>query len=493
MKLPGRSGGKKKTSKKRSPKRRGSKKGGGFRLTPLTWVLVAAIVVLIGGIGFLKWANTGTGQATLLTMGSDQAFEDVQNQIENVLVGHFSHFRPGKASVVTDHDWPAPQLGTRAEVRCRLVAIPGDTSFEITQLTLARSLREIGGRILWGQKIYPQGSGRDQKQFNRVQDLLRLDIGVNGKPTHTLVLHREGKSPTLIWGDQTGPSAWDQFLAQSTGPVVALVIDDWGHARNQTTRGLLKLPIPLTMAVLPNLPFSRQFSLESTELVLPQDRDAVVPSGESLSAGRNQRLAAGCFVELQLGKKQVEVPQKRREVILHLPMEPQGYPETNPGVEPLLVGMTQTAIGHLLDDKLKNLPDIKGLNNHMGSAATSDPATMQALMAVLRQRDLFFVDSLTSSKSVAHGVARESGIPTLRNRIFLDYDSENETTLTANLNVLVKTARSKGFALGIGHPHGATLNVLAREIPRLQADGIRFVTVSEMLALKGMEYSGGTP
>ncbi len=260
MKLPGRLGGKKKTSKKRSPKRRSSQKGGGFRLTPLTWVLVGVIVVLIGGIGFLKWANTGTGQATLLTMGSDQAFEDVQNRIENVLVGHFSHFRPGKASVVTDHDWPAPQLGTLAEVHCRLVAIPVDTSFESTQLTLARSLRKIGGRILWGQKIYAEGSGRDQKQFNRVQDLLRLDIGVNGKPTHTLVLYREGKSPSLIWGNQAGPSAWDKFRAQSTGPVVALVFDDWGHARNQTTRALLKLPIPLTMAVLPNLPFSRQFS-----------------------------------------------------------------------------------------------------------------------------------------------------------------------------------------------------------------------------------------
>ncbi len=493
MKLPGRFGGKKKTNTKRNPKRGRHKKSGGPRITSLTWILVAAIVVLVGGIGFLKWANSGTGQATLLTMGSDQAFFDVQNRIESVLVGQFPNFRPGAASGESDLDWPAAQLGTRAYVRCRLVAVPVGISYESIQLALAHSLKKIGGCILWGQKIYPQQTRGDQRQLNSEKDLLRLDIGVSGKPTHTLVLHRDGMNPALIWGDQAGPSAWDQFRAKCTGPVVALVIDDWGHTRNQATRGLLKLPIPLTMAVLPNLPFSRQFSLENTELAFPCGGETVLSGRESLPADRTQRLAAGCFVELRLGKKQVAVPRKRREVILHLPMEPQGYPGINPGVEPLLIGMDQATISQLLDDKLKNLPGIRGLNNHMGSAATSDPATMRALMEVLRKKGLFFLDSLTSANSVANGMAREAGVPTLRNRIFLDYDSENEETITANLNLLIRSARNKGFALGIGHPHVATLNVLAREIPKLQADGICFVTVSEMMALMRPNYSGVTP
>ncbi len=495
MKLPGFSGGKKKTtkktSKKTSAKRRKSKKKNGLHFTSLTWVLVVAIVVLMGGIGFLKWANTGTGQATLLTMGSDQAYGDVQNRIETLLVNHFAGFRPGEASSANDYDWPAPELGAQAFVRCRLVPVSESDSFDRLQLELSKSLRPIGGRILWGQKIHPEVVGTGQRYLAAGDELLRLDIGVSGKPTHTLLLHREGEIPLVIWGNDSGPSAWDQFCARSQGPVVALVIDDWGNSRNQTTKGLLKLPAALTMAVLPNLPYSRQFSLENTSLFLPTGQEMADLKGVKLSPGRKLRLQAGCFVEMRLGKKKKSINNKRREVILHFPMEPRGYPKTNPGEKPLLVGMDQVTISILLDDKLKNLPGIKGLNNHMGSAATSDPATMKALMAVLIERGFFFLDSLTASGSVAYGMAREAGIPALRNRIFLDYESENETTITANLNVLVKSARNKGFAVGIGHPHPATLNVLAREIPRLQAEGVRFVTISEMLGL--MNQPGETP
>jgi polysaccharide deacetylase 2 family uncharacterized protein YibQ len=111
---------------------------------------------------------------------------------------------------------------------------------------------------------------------------------------------------------------------------------------------------------------------------------------------------------------------------------------------------------------------------------------MAALMQALQERDLLFIDSLTSSESVAHAEAMQAGLPTAKNRIFLDYDNKNHTTIKANLEVLVKAAKSRGFALGIGHPHRATAEVLAREIPRLQAEGVRFVTVSEMLALQDL-------
>jgi polysaccharide deacetylase 2 family uncharacterized protein YibQ len=130
------------------------------------------------------------------------------------------------------------------------------------------------------------------------------------------------------------------------------------------------------------------------------------------------------------------------------------------------------------------LPMITGVNNHMGSAATSDRPTMVALMKALRSRDLLFIDSLTSAKSVAHAEAVNAGLPTAKNRIFLDYDNKNQVTIKANLEVLVRSARSSGFALGICHPHRATAEVLAREIPRLMKEGVRFVTVSELLALR---------
>ncbi len=488
MKLPGRLGGKPKTKKRR----RGRKKGKGFQTTSLTWALLAAIVFLIGGIGLLKWTETGTGQATLLSLGSEQAFQDVQDRVESILAQQFPHMQLGSSAMVQGgYDWPAPEFGTTTHVRCRLVPVDGSSPYEKIQLDLERSLQKIGARILWGQRIYPDKPTKGRQHPNEEKDLLRVDIGVRGKPTHTLVIHRSRKIPPVIWGDQAGPSEWDRLLEESTAPVVALIIDDWGNTRNETTRGLLKLPVPLTMAILPNLPYSRQFYLEGTQLVLPEQGESIPEY--KLSQGRSLRLDAGCFVELRLGGRSNSVPVKRREVMLHLPMEPQGYPKTNPGPNPLLVGMNRSEIVTLIDGALKNLPGVGGLNNHMGSAATSDQPTMAILMDILQSRDLFFVDSLTSSRSVAHGEALAAGVPSLRNRIFLDYDNKNEITIAANLEVLVRSARQKGFALGIGHPHRATWQVLARELPRLLDQGVRFVTVSEMMALKQAAETAGMP
>jgi polysaccharide deacetylase 2 family uncharacterized protein YibQ len=479
VKLPGRLGGKPKTKKTR----RTRKKTKGLQVTPLTWILLVSIVGLVGGIGLLKWAETGTGQATLLSLGSEQAFQDVQSGVESLLVQQFSHMQPGPVAIVQGgYDWPAPDLGAAAFVRCRLVPVEEDIPYDKIQMDLERSLRKIGARVLWGQRLYPDKPGSDQQHPNDKKDLLRLDIGVKGKPTHTLVFHRSGKTPPVIWGNQDGPSAWDRLLEQSAAPVVALIIDDWGNARTEATAGLLKVPAPMTMAILPNLPYSRKFYLEATDLILPEGRAGGAEN--QLSKGRSLRLDAGCFVEVRQGRKSTSTPLRRREVILHQPMEPQSYPDTNPGASPLLVGMTGQEISAILDGALKNLPGVRGLNNHMGSAATSDQATMKTLMEILRQRDLFFIDSLTSSRSAGYSEALAAGVPSLRNRIFLDYDSENEKTIAANLEVVVRTARKKGFAVGIGHPHRATWRVLEREIPRLMQQGVRFVTVSEMMALQ---------
>ncbi len=105
-------------------------------------------------------------------------------------------------------------------------------------------------------------------------------------------------------------------------------------------------------------------------------------------------------------------------------------------------------------------------------------------MAVLSGRGLLFIDSLTTARSVAYDEAVRHHLPALKNRIFLDYDNESHEQVRANLRKLIRSAKATGFAVGIGHPHEATAAVLLKEIPKLQEEGVRFVTVSEMLALK---------
>jgi polysaccharide deacetylase 2 family uncharacterized protein YibQ len=331
----------------------------------------------------------------------------------------------------------------------------------------------------------------DQALPNEEKDLLRLDVGVKGRPTHTLVLYRAGRRPEVRWGAAAGSVAWSR-LAADTGPVVALVVDDWGYSKSDAARLILSVPAPLTLAVLPGLPYSRHYALKGTDLILPAGNGTAAGSAAGIAdPGRKLRVSLGCFVEAHTGSSAPTVVAGRREILLHLPMEPQGYPDPDPGPRAVMVGMDAASIGARIDEALVALPMVTGVNNHMGSAATSDPSTMAALMQALHSRGLLFIDSLTSSRSVAYAEARKAGLPTAKNRIFLDFDNKSHATIKANLEVLVRSARSTGFALGICHPHPATAEVLAREVPRLIKQGVRFVTVSEMLALQELAAAAG--
>lgn len=458
----------------------------------LPWLAGLAVVVVVGGIGALKWAESRRGQAALLALGSERMYADVQAAVDEALAAALPGLRPGPAPAPDpaapgrDCDWPAPPLGPGAAVRCRTVAVKDEAGWWAVQERIARALGPVGARVLWGERLGGARLRRGQVPApDEATDLLRLDLGVAGRPTHTLMLHRAGREPRVRWGGGAGDEAW-QALAGGRGPVVALVIDDWGYNRSAAGARILDLPVPLTLAVLPGLSFSRYYALQRTELVLPGD----APAGEG-AALRQARAAAGCVVPVAVPTGPAAVPVRRRETILHLPMEPDGYPQTDPGPRALLVGMDRDRVAARLDEALAGLPGVTGVNNHMGSAATGDAALMDALMDALKERGLFFVDSLTSSRSVAYAQARAAGLPAARNRIFLDYDNEDSGRIAANLARLVEAARGTGFALGIGHPHPATADVLARELPRLQAEGVRFVTVSEFLALRGATAGEG--
>jgi polysaccharide deacetylase 2 family uncharacterized protein YibQ len=490
------SGGKSKAKSGRSakPAKSGkSPKSGVGLVTP--WLLGVALVVLVAGVGLLKWARTGPGQATLLSLGSDKMYSEVQATVEGALAEALPGFVPGPANATAEpgadfqggHDWPAPKFGPEAAVRCRTIPVPAGMAWWDLQSRVAKAAAKRGARVLWAERVFPDRRlPEDQTLPNEDKDMLRMDVGVKGRPTHTLVLYRAGRRPDVRWGAGSGSTAWSG-LAAGDGPVVALVIDDWGYSNSEAAGTILSLPAPITMAVLPGLPYSRHFALKSTDLVLPSGTGGELdPTVGKMDPGRRLRLSLGCFVEVKTGSAEQAFVAQRREILLHLPMEPQGYPDPDPGPKAVMVGMDSEAIGLRIDEARTALPMITGLNNHMGSAATADRPTMVALMKALRSRDLLFIDSLTSSNSVAYAEAQKAGIPTAKNRIFLDYDNENYATIKANLEVLVRSARSSGFALGIGHPHLATAEVLANEVPRLIKQGVRFVTVSEMLALKDL-------
>ncbi len=457
------------------------------------WLAGLLLVAGLAAVGVLAWSHSRGGRAALLNLGADRLYVDVQNDIESALIPVLPALTPGPAPADASGlaaDWPLPAAGADAAVHCRVVAVAPERLWWDVQADVARAVAAAGGQVLWGERL---GAGRGSAAADApddAHDLLRLDVGVAGHPTHTLLLyHADQKAPRVRWGD-AAVTGWDMLANAADAPTVAIVIDDWGYYRNDAARALLELDAPLTLSILPGHAFSRQFALEATPLALPGGAPLTAGAGGDPDAQR-ARLAAGCPVPLAIAGRGAALPERRREIMLHLPMQPVDYPRTNPGSGAILVGMDAARIDSILAGDLAALPGVRGVNNHMGSAATADAETMQKLMAALKRRGLYFLDSLTTQQSVAYAEARRAGLPALRNRIFLDHDDPSPAVVRQRLTTLVEAARRGGFAVGIGHPKAVTADVLARELPRWQAAGVRFVTISELLALQAAAPGAG--
>lgn len=214
---------------------------------------------------------------------------------------------------------------------------------------------------------------------------------------------------------------------------IAIVIDDAGYDLD-SLQPFLDLPFPLAVAVLPNA---------------------------SHSAEAARRVAAS-------GK----------ELLLHLPMEPEGGED--PGRDALLASATPAELEALLDRALASVPGAIGVNNHMGSRATADPACMAALLGALERRGLFFLDSRTTTRTVAAAEAQRLGVPYLERTVFLDaVDGGVERSLAS----AVEAAARGGAVVAVGHVQTDGLaDAVRRAREAMDAAGVRPSTISSLVA-----------
>ena len=157
-----------------------------------------------------------------------------------------------------------------------------------------------------------------------------------------------------------------------------------------------------------------------------------------------------------------------RDVLVHLPLEPLNA-DINPGPGALRVNMTKEAILSVLKKDLGLVPDACGVNNHMGSKFTADKKAMSIVLGEIKRRGLFFVDSVTTNKSVAYALAQEMGIPSAARSVFLD-DDHSPSDIKKELRHLVLLAKRNGSAIAIGHPFPDTEKVLRDELPSLRKE-----------------------
>jgi polysaccharide deacetylase 2 family uncharacterized protein YibQ len=253
-------------------------------------------------------------------------------------------------------------------------------------------------------------------------------ITVQGMLTHRLSLSREEVQPKAQVQQPAKPP-------EPPRPRVAIVIDDLGYD-GRLARSFLALQEPLSFAVLPHATFSKSIARQ--------------------------------------------VHEAGRDLLLHLPMEPKGYPEVNAGEGVLLVAMNDGVLLEKLREALAALPSIVGVNNHMGSRFSEDEDKMRVVLGEIKQRGLFFVDSRTSAESRGYSLAVQMGIPAAERDVFLD-NIQSPQAIGSELRRLAQLARLKGKAIGIAHPHEVTLEVLRQALPQLRQEGIELVPVSQVL------------
>jgi polysaccharide deacetylase 2 family uncharacterized protein YibQ len=249
--------------------------------------------------------------------------------------------------------------------------------------------------------------------------MFRYDYFYAGRRTHTINI----VTPVVAPPDT-------QHVSHSR---LAIIIDDLGNDR-QAAETLFQIPFPLTVSVLPHLQHSAEISEEAS--------------------------------------------RRGYQVMLHIPIEaPANAKAENIELRP---SMEPQEVTNVVQRMLETVPQAEGANNHQGSVGTSDAALMDAIMTALRERDLYFVDSRTTTATVALAAARRAHVRTASRDVFLD-DTEEVSAIRHQLELAVQDAKEHGSAIAIGHPHPTTLQVLAEDLPKLQREGVTLVFASQVV------------
>jgi hypothetical protein len=160
-------------------------------------------------------------------------------------------------------------------------------------------------------------------------------------------------------------------------------------------------------------------------------------------------------------------------------MEPKSS-EANPGEGAILVSDTKDAIFGKLRNAFRSVRGAEGINNHMGSKATENVRTMEAVMEFLSSNNYFFIDSKTSLNSAAYSVSQKSGVKSAVIDGYLDV-ADDRAAIEKKLDILAEKAITNGTVIVIGHDRPNTLAVLERKMPELEKKGIAFVKVEDLI------------
>lgn len=213
---------------------------------------------------------------------------------------------------------------------------------------------------------------------------------------------------------------------------LAILFDDFGY-RAENENQVLKMPLNVSIAILPNAMYSHQM-MEKAH-------------------------------------------QQGREILIHLPMEPLSKQPLEKNT--LTPEMSSNEVKHIVDSAITHIPYAVGINNHQGSKMTSSLIGMQKVIQAMVPHPLFFLDSMTITDTKSVQAAEGTSVKVIKRDLFLD-DVQNHAEIRHQFARAIAIARRNGFAIAIGHPHPSTVAVIQQELANLPAD-IQLVRPSDLL------------
>lgn len=324
-----------------------------------------------------------------------------------------------------------------------------DSSEPDLEPSIIATLKELGV----GENLYKRQKRGDTITYQvpldqNVYDLYYANMIIKGRMEKagakmTNALER-GKRQSLSFSLPNSKTTWKleiyldskAYQSKAQTKTLAIVIDDFGEIGGKLLDDFFALPQAVTFAIMPGYPNS-------------------VSTMERAHA-------------------------QGRESIAHIPMEPIGYPQVNPGKGAILVQMSEQEIRRTLTKHLDQLHLCIGINNHMGSFATTDKDVMRHVMGVLKERNKLFLDSRTSNVSVAYSEAQKAHISAFRNHIFLDSPNISDSNMDAKIKQLQSMSQSNPNLIAITHCHTREkLVYLQKFINRITKAGFTLVPLSK--------------
>lgn len=223
-------------------------------------------------------------------------------------------------------------------------------------------------------------------------------------------------------------------MQQKVSGKIAIVLDDWGYNRKNLEL-LLSIKKPVTLAILPNLPFSKEIAKSADD--------------------------------------------NNMEVILHLPLEAHDSTK-RPEKGAIYTSMSAKEALKLLKEACASVPSLIGVSNHMGSKATEDEKLMRILFGQLKKKNLCFLDSLVTPDSVCRKMAKEAGIKFAERSVFIDNENNTEY-ITAQLRHAIALAKERRAIVAIGHDRPLTIKAIKSMLAEFKREGIELVYLSEVV------------